>query len=134
MTLLGKRLYKIAEDNNVNIHYLKLRKIKSLSIPSNIGINKKEEFLEKDLNTCIAHELGHCLTGSFYTNKSKYETKERMEQRADRWAIDAIIPFDKFSEALKSGLTEAYVLAEYFEVSEDLIKKAYTLYEENLKI
>ena len=132
MITTSAKSFKIAEDKNINIHYLKLRSVKSLSIPDNIGINEKGIENCRELNTCLAHELGHCSTNSLYTLKSKFETKERQEHRADRWAIETLIPFDELVKLIKKGVTEFWELSEYFEVSEDLIKKAYLLYEDRL--
>ncbi len=126
---VSTKLFKIAEDKNINIHYLKMRSVKSLSVPNNIGINENEIKNCHELNTYLAHELGHCSTNSFYSLKSKFETKERQEHRADRWAIETLIPFDELFKLFQKGITELWELSDYFEVSEELIKKAFLFYE-----
>lgn len=80
-----------------------------------------------ELNVCTAHEIGHCVTGSFYTEKS-LELRSRMEYRADKWAIKKLLPKTEIEEALKNGYVEVWQLAEHFEVTEEYVKKAFWIY------
>ena len=63
---------------------------------------------------CLAHELGHCETGSFYSPHTAFELRERMENRADKWAIRTLIPKSDLTAALRGGCTELWELAERF--------------------
>lgn len=40
----------------------------------------------------LAHEIGHCVTGSFYSRSSACDVRERHEYRADKWAVHALLP------------------------------------------
>ena len=76
---------------------------------------------------CTAHEIGHCETGSFYTPKS-LELRERMEYRANKWAIKKLIPKNELEQAIKEGNEEIWQLAEYFDITEDMVRFAYWVY------
>lgn len=80
-----------------------------------------------DLLTVLAHELGHCETMSFYTEHS-LELRERMEYRANKWAIKKLAPKDEMITAMKDGNTEIWQLAEYFGITEDMVKFAMWVY------
>lgn len=78
----------------------------------------------------LAHELGHCETGSFYNVYSSLDIREKQEKRADFWAVRRLVPEDEFLNALASGKVEVWELAEYFDVTEDFIHKAVKIYKE----
>ena len=127
-----KDLDDTAEENNIQVHDFKMKSVKSVSVPDHIGIDERKFDTRQELNTCLAHELGHCMTGSFYSVYCKFDTIERHEYRADRWAIEYCIPFDDLAELLQRGTTEIWSVAQYFEVTEELVKKAFVFYEEKL--
>lgn len=76
----------------------------------------------------LAHELGHCVTGSFYNQYSTYDLRARHERRADRWAIKQLVPRDELERAVANGQTELYDLADHFGVTEDFMRKAAEYY------
>ena len=76
----------------------------------------------------LSHELGHCLTGSFYSIYTAVDCRQRHENRADKWAIQALIPVDDLDDAIAGGCTEVWELAERFQVSEDFIRKTVCWY------
>jgi len=76
----------------------------------------------------LSHELGHCATGSFYSIHTKVDSRRRHENRADKWAVQKLIPVEALDDAIASGCTELWELAERFGVTESFIKKAVCLY------
>lgn len=122
-------LYEMARAKGIHIHNYRFNKLVSMSTVDNIGIDKRKIKTSREHKTIIAHEIGHCTTGSFYNLKSKFETIERMEYRANRWAVEQLIPFDKYYQALTAGITEIWQLAEHFEVTEEFMQKTAQLYE-----
>lgn len=126
------QLYRIASDNKIKVDNFDTKVVEAFSMPNIIILNKKKLRKRIDRKMHLAHELGHCLTWSFYNISSKYNTRSRMEYRADRWVIHNLIPFSEFYEALQNGITERWQLAEYFEVTEDYIDKAITMYEQKI--
>lgn len=93
-----------------------------------IGIDpwKMETIAEETV--CLAHELGHCETGCFYDPTTGFEIRRRYENRADKWAIQRLIPRIEFFQAVESGCTEVWQLADRFNVTEDFMKKAMCYY------
>lgn len=76
----------------------------------------------------VSHEAGHCMTGSTHKLNSPYDLIERHENRADRWAIEKLVPEDELVAATDFGYTEIWQLADYFNVTEDFMKKAVCYY------
>ena len=54
--------------------------------------------------------------------------KQKMENRADRWAIRKLIPREEFLSAVAEGCTTVWQLAERFNVTEEFMKKAMCYY------
>lgn len=71
------------------------------------------------------HELGHIGTGSLHKVDSPYETVERSEFRANRWAAEHYLTDSDFQEAFAEGYTELWQLSEYFDLPEEDIVKAF---------
>lgn len=115
-------LLKLAKDEHVKIDFFPMNQVKACSIPYSIAINPNAISNNRELKDCLAHELGHQVTGSFYKLNSKFETRSRMEERATRWAVQTLISAEDLKRAFKKGYTEAWQLADFFDVTEDFIK------------
>lgn len=76
----------------------------------------------------LSHELGHCVTGSFYNIYAAADLRQRHENRADKWAIKKLIPVEQLDDAIASGCTELWELADRFGVTESFMKKAICYY------
>ena len=76
------------------------------------------------------HELGHVATGALHKVDSPYETVERSEYRANRWAAEHYLTADDFREAFAAGYTELWQLADYFDLPEQDIKNALSYWTE----
>lgn len=92
-----------------------------------IGIDSKNK-TEQEIIVHKAHELGHCVTGSFYNRYSKFDLISRHEYRADKWAIKKLIPEEELIEAFEQGYTESWQIADYFDLPEKFIRKACKFY------
>ena len=79
----------------------------------------------------FAHEMGHCMTDSFYTGYSPFEMRAKHEKRANEWAVFRLMPFEELCLAIKRGYREIWEIAEYFDVSCAFVEKAISIYEEN---
>lgn len=124
-----QELYRIAHEQNVMVDYFPLKKREALAIMDDAGqcaiaIDPHKIRSEFDERNKLVHELGHCCTGSFYNQYSNYDCRKRHENRADKWAIERLIPFDDLVEAFASGHWDIWDLADYFNVTEEFIKKA----------
>lgn len=78
----------------------------------------------QQLNGVCMHELGHAATGALHKVSSPYETVERSEYRANRWAAQNYLTVQAFYEAFDAGCRNLWELAEYFDLPERDIKNA----------
>lgn len=124
-------LCELAEKDNILMLDGKLQKCPSMSICDDsdctIIFDYDQINSTSELVTYTAHELGHCETMSFY-NENSLETRGRMEYRANKWAIKKLLPKDEMEEAMEQGYEEIWELAEYFGVTEELVKLALWVY------
>lgn len=95
-----------------------------------VGLDKNANGIQEKV--MLAHEIGHCQTGAFYNRYSKLNIISKLEYKADKWAIKKLLPEKDLERALVNGYTEVWQLAEYFEISEELIKKAFWVYYDKL--
>lgn len=126
-------LYRYAEKRNIEIVTFPLPETASMSIEAEsgtcyIGIDYSKIETETDERVHLGHELGHCVTGSFYNRYAKMDIRQKHENRADKWAIRKLIPVEKLDTAVAEGHTELWDLADYFGVTEEFIKKAVCYY------
>ena len=77
----------------------------------------------------LAHELGHCATGSFYNRYSPFDLREKHERKADAWAIRRLVPEEDLMEAVGAGITELWELADLFDVTPEFMHKAVRYYQ-----
>lgn len=127
------RLYRIAEENGIVIDRISLPMNLSASVMCE---NKMYVAIDKDIRgaeerVCLAHELGHCQTASFYNIFAPLDVRGKHERRADRWAIKRLIPPTKYKDAIRNGYNDIYSLAEYFDVTADFMQKAVDYYRDN---
>lgn len=126
-------LYRIAEQENIEVIETSLPENGSPSLMDDSGkcyIGIDESVMDGDALECVhmGHELGHCLTGSFYNRYSPYDLRQRHENRADKWAILQLVTEDALDEAVAEGCCEIWNLAERFGVTEQFMKKAVCYY------
>lgn len=127
------RLYRIAEENGIVIDRISLPLNLSASVMCE---NKMYVAIDKNIRgaeerVCLAHELGHCQTASFYNIFAPLDVRGKHERRADKWAIKRLVPPTKYKNALRNGYNDIYSLAEYFDVTADFMKKAVDYYRDN---
>ncbi len=126
-------LYRRAEQLNIPVYHLPLPIIGSVSTMDEegrcaIGMDLPSRRSETEQRVRLAHELGHCVTGSFYNRWSPADLRAIHENRADHEAIRTLIPVEELDQAVAEGHTEAPDLAEYFGVDEAFLRKAVCLY------
>lgn len=127
------RLYQIAEDENIEVDCFDLKKREAISMMDDdgdcyIAINPYRLRSIQEEREKLAHELGHCITGSFYSIHTAVDSRQRHENRADKWAIKKLIPEDELKSAIAEGCAESWELAERFGVTENFIRKAVCYY------
>lgn len=127
-------LYMIAKQENIEVLPFQMPENGSMSLMLPNGscvIGMDECALDGSRKELVhlAHELGHCITGSFYSRYTAIDCRQRHENRADKWAIQQVIPEEDLNNAVSQGYTEVWDLADYFNVTEEFIRKAVCLYK-----
>ena len=122
-------LYEIAEKNHIEIFRRSIPKTISMTVPGAICLDKDLIFDGKQERTNLGHEIGHNMRNAFYSRNDPPFIRRRMENKADSWEIKKLVPKDKLKEAVALGYTEVWQLSDYFGVTEELIRKAFCLYE-----
>ncbi|WP_418779308.1 ImmA/IrrE family metallo-endopeptidase [Intestinimonas sp.] len=126
-------LYEFAENHNIDVDWVPLTASKSLSMPfpdGSYGIAVdpwKMDTLEIE-TVLLSHELGHCMTGSFYNKYATCDVRRKHENRADKWAIQNLISEEELDDAVADGYADIWSLAEHFNVTEDFMRKAVCWY------
>ena len=127
------KLYQIAEEENIEVDCFDLQNREALSIMDDegicyIAIDPYKLKSEEDERMKLAHELGHCMTGSFYNIHTAVDCRQRHENRADKWAINQLVPVEELDQAVAGGCYELWELSERFGVTEQFMKKAICYY------
>ena len=82
------------------------------------------------LRGVCSHEQGHIATGALHKVDSPFELVERSEYRANRYVARTYLTQEDFKEAFSLGYTELWQLAEFFDLPEADVQKAYTYWAE----
>lgn len=123
MTLEG--LYGYGESRGIEIDEYKMRELVSASYREGwIAIDTSKCETRAEEKATLAHEIGHCVTGSFYNIHSSYDIKSKHERTADVFAYKLLVPKEELTAAVTGGLTTVWELAEFFEVPCDFMFKA----------
>lgn len=125
------KLYGIAQREGVSVDRYRLPENVSVSAKCGdklyVGIDNGVS--GADEKVCLAHELGHCLTLSFYNIYSPLDIRGKHERKADNWAIKKLVPKTRYKNAIRSGYDSVYLLSEYFGVTADFMQKAIDYYQ-----
>ena len=127
-------LYQIAEQSNIGVFNFPMPETQSMSavLPDGymaIGIDDKAMTTTAEERVHLAHEIGHCKTGSFYNKFSKLDVREKHERRANIYAVQYLMPLDEIMDAYRNGCREIWDMAEHFGVTEDFAKFALIYYK-----
>ena len=131
-------LYQLVEDLDISVCEGSFPYSKCLAIVDDkgdcaIAIDPSQFDTRKEEKVALAHDLGHCITGSFYTRDTPHDLRVRYENRATKKAVFMLIPFDMLIDAIESPWNSIYDLAEHFGVSEDFMRNAVKIYEPALR-
>lgn len=126
-------LYTFAKQHNIEVLSFPMEENGSMSVLTDngrcvIGMDDRVQDNGVQERVHLGHELGHCVTGSFYSIHTAIDCRQRHENKADKWAIQALVPVEDLDAAIAGGCTELWELAERFDVTEDFIKKAVCFY------
>lgn len=127
-------LYQKLIENNIHLFDYRIPNTKGATIESKhsygifIDYNKITS-LHDEFN-CVAHEYGHCISGSTHRLSSKFDLIKKHEYKADKYAILNLLPKSKIYDAVNAGCREAWQIAEYLDMPQDFVEKAIKLYKE----
>ena len=126
-------LYDFAKQPNIEVIPFPMEENGSMSVLTDggscvIGLDSSIRDGSAQERVHLGHELGHCVTGSFYSIHTAIDCRQRHENRADKWAIQALVPVEELDAAIATGCTEFWELAERFDVTEEFIRKAVCWY------
>ena len=132
MTILDE-LYALADAEDIQVLCWDLPAARCLAVQHDgggcsIGIDPMYIDSYEEEAELLSHELGHCITGSFYNRASPLDVRQKHENHADYWMITHLAPADKLARLMDQGQTEAWQLAESLGVSQSLVEKALRLY------
>ncbi len=128
-----EELYRLAEARRIPVYCFPLPCCKALSVMDaegdcQIGIDPMQLASEADEAVKLAHELGHCETGSFYNRYTPLDVRGKHEKQAWDWAVQRLLPWEQLEAAMAAGHTEPYDLAEHFGLPEDFVRRALDYY------
>lgn len=133
------KLYEMAEEFHIDVHDFQMQCTPSQSQmiedgSCHIAIDKKQMNTNAQEKVVLSHEIGHCVTGSFYNRYSQHDIKSRHENRANKKAAHLLVPLDKLINAIEEGYDNVWELAEYFEITETFMRKALMIYKDDLRM
>ena len=127
-----RNLYALAQQQNIEVLSFPLPQTHSMSVMEGeqcfIGMDASVRDGNVQERVHLSHELGHCVTGSFYSIHTAVDCRQRHENKADKWAIEQLIPVEQLDDAIAEGCTEIWDLAERFGVTEEFMRKAVCWY------
>lgn len=126
-------LYALADGEEIEVFCWDLPVSRALSLQDGsgrcfIGIDPMQIDTHAEEAELLAHELGHCMTGSFYSPYVTLDVRRKHENRADFWMVTHLAPAHKLSHLIEQGLTEPWQMAEALDVSQHVIETALRLY------
>lgn len=134
--MISDKLYLEAEQSGITVlcgAELPLTKSVSLALPDGamfIGIDDSVMQSRAEERVHLAHELGHCVTGAMYNIRCPIMPRQRYERIADAYAIKKLVDEDELRRVIdeREGDISVWELSEWFDVTEDFMRKAIGFY------
>jgi len=133
ITLEG--LYKLAERKGYTVDQFPI-KGKGLCVQEDgrCYIAMRPDLTETEEKETLAHELGHCEYGGFYSRCTAFDTVQRHEYRANKWAYFRLIPPEEVKRCFARGICQTWEIAEEIGVSCTFAAKALEYYHSEMII
>lgn len=125
-------LYDIAEKEDITVVNTDCPECSAISLmtPSGkcyIGMDYNTIETEREERQYLAHDIGHCESGAFYNPYSPLNVISQQEFRANKRALQYLVPRDELEDFLKSK-PETWEICEYFDVDIQYIQLAFWVY------
>ena len=128
------QLYERAWSDGIEIDEVPMRELRAVSFPEGwIAIDSSKFASVIEFKCELAHEIGHCETGSFYNIYSPYCLKSQCEYQANKRAASILMPYRDVARALSRGYATIAALADYFEVTEEFAEMALSIYNDRIQ-
>lgn len=108
---------------------------KALTVKLNAPVETWGIFLDKgrlktrrEVKSALLHEGGHYATDTTHTVCSPFDLVAKHEYKADKWGVQRALSEEDLYNAVASGHTEIWDLAEHFGVTEEFMRKAVCWY------
>lgn len=108
----------------------------TIEINDNYGIFIDENKLEtkEDEFLALAHEYGHCKSGTTHKLYSPYQLIEQHENKANRAAVHEFLPIELIFDAFEHNYFAYWEIAEYLEMPEPFVIMAIEIYQREEKL
>lgn len=130
-----EELYKLAEDKGVCVMDFSLPENKAVTINMGeecfVGVDPEVFGRQCEEKVVLAHEMGHIATGGLYSVEADKTSRKKQEARAEKWAIQRLVPKAALKEAIKNGCHDVQSLAEHFGVTEEYMSQVLVYYLDN---
>lgn len=128
-----KQLYERCQDEGIEVDERCMRELRAVSFPEGwIAIDRRRYRDDTDFKCDLAHEIGHIETGSFYNILTPFEIRERCEHKANKRAVQILMPVDDVRRAMRRGYRTPWAMAECFDVTQEFVEMAMEMYEGEL--
>lgn len=127
------QLYAVAADRGIEIDDFPMRELQAISFPEGwIAIDQQKFSNEAEFKCALAHEIGHCATGSFYKIDSPARDKAMSERFANRFAAELLVPLAELKKLMHRGILFNRILTQIFDVTLAFIDMVLDLFEQEL--
>ena len=116
--MTNEALFAIAEAKHHNVDFQPLESCKSFTIQS------KRCYIVLSSRLTRVGEYG-----GFYNEYSSFDIRAKAERRADKWSYSKLMPLCELKKAYRSGLSETWEIADFFDVSCEYAVKAISFYQ-----
>ena len=125
-----EQLLEIADNRGIRIYDFKMRELRAMSLSGGyIAMDKRKFKSDTEYKCILAHEIGHCQTGSFYNIHTHVSEKELRERQANRFAAEMLVPLAELRKAMTRGISFNRILARMFDVTLEFINMVLELFE-----
>jgi hypothetical protein len=132
-------LYDMAEENGITVDAFHINTVPSMSLKDAegdcyIAVDPMQLETRVQETERLAHEMGHCMTDSFYNERLPLFTRGRMERRANKWAVHRLVPLDTLIGVIERGYVEKWEIAEELSVTESMVNDAFRIYHSEISL
>ena len=131
-------VYKKIDEKNIELFTRRMKYCDAATIEVNkaygIIIDQTQLKDRNDEFMALAHEYGHCESGTTHKLDSEFQLIGQHENRANRAAVYEFLPVEKIKDAFKHKYFDYWEIADYLDMPEPFIIMAIEIYRVEEKI